>query len=144
MATQPRKAAQRFEDLEVWRTSRQLARGIYRAIRTQRLGRDEPLSGQMRRAAVSIGSNIAEGFELGTRKQEIERCYTAKGSAGELRSQVITAHDVEFLTDKAFTWLHENCEKVSRQLHAYIAYLQRTQETLPGAKLKYTRGKATP
>ena len=90
----------------------------------------------MRRAAVSIGSNIAEGFEHGTRRHEIERCYTAKASAGELRSQVHTAHDVGLLDDKAYAWLLERCESVSRQLHGYILHLRCTQKDLPGHKLR--------
>lgn len=134
--------ARRFEDLEVWQTARRLARGVYKAVRTQRLGSDSPLSSQMRRAAVSIGSNIAEGFEHGTRKREIECCYIAKGSAGELRSQIITAHDAGLVSDKAYEWLHGTCEKVSRQLHAYIDHLRRTQADLPGAKFRPQRAAA--
>ncbi len=136
---QGKAIARRFEDLEVWQTARRLARGVYKAVRTQRLGSDSPLSTQMRRAAISIASNIAEGFEHGTRKREIECCYIAKGSAGELRSQVITARDVGLLSDKAYAWLHGTCEKVSRQLHAYIDHLRRTQANLPGAKFKPER-----
>ncbi len=136
MASRPSRTVQRFEELEVWQTARRLAKGVYRAVKTQRLGRDDPLSSQMRRAAISVGSNIAEGFEHGTRKHQIERCYTAKGSAGELRSQVITAHDVELLTDRAYQWLYATCEQVSRQLHGYLAYLQRTQAALPGPKFQ--------
>jgi four helix bundle protein len=139
---QEKVIARRFEDLAVWQTARRLTRGVYKAVRTQRLGADSPLSLQMRRAAVSIGSNIAEGFEHGTRKREIECCYIAKGSAGELRSQVVAAHDVGLVSDKAYEWLHGTCEKVSRQLHAYIGHLQRTQANLPGAKHKPDR--ATP
>jgi four helix bundle protein len=139
-----RKPARRFEELVVWQTARELTRGVYRAAKRQPLGADAALSNQMRRAAVSIGSNIAEGFELGTRKQEIERCYTAKGSVGELRSQVITAHDVELINKRAFDWLYAMCLKCSRQLHTYIEHLRRTQQELPGAKYRRdgTEGKA--
>ncbi|MEW6249617.1 MAG: four helix bundle protein [Planctomycetota bacterium] len=118
----------------MWQTARELTRGVYRAAKTQRLSADRSLADQMKRAAVSIGSNIAEGFEKGTRKQQIEACYTAKGSAGELRSQIITAHDVELIDAAAFKWLHERSEVCSRQLQAYIAWLRRTKEHLPGPK----------
>jgi four helix bundle protein len=124
----------RFEDLEVWQVARQLAQGVYRAARTQGLRNDGALSGQMKRAAVSISSNIAEGFERGTRKQQIEFCYLAKGSAGELRSQVVLAHDVGMLGDKAHTWLIERCETCSRMLAAYIRNLKRSRDQFPGLK----------
>lgn len=128
--------ARRFEDLLVWQAARELTRGVYRATEKQRLRQDRGLCDQMRRAAVSIGSNIAEGFEHGTRKHEIERCYTAKASAGELRSQVIVAHDAGLLDETAYQWLHERCEQVSKQLHAYILHLRRTQKERPGHKLR--------
>ena len=131
-----RLSASRFEDLRIWQAARELTRGVYRAVQKQKLGQDFALSGQMKRAAVSIGSNIAEGFELGTRKQEIEQCFVAKGSAGELRSQVITARDVGLIDAKAYAWLHEKCETVSRMLHAYIVHLRRTVGTRPGHKYR--------
>lgn len=124
----------RFEDLRIWQTARELARGIYHASRTQKLCEDRALAGQMKRAVVSISSNIAEGYERGTRKQQIEFCYIAKGSAGELRSQVIVAHDVGLLDDRAYSWCMEFCEKCSRQLTMYIRHLQRTQKRVPGLK----------
>lgn len=124
----------RFEDLEVWRTARALTKGVYQAVRTQNLGTDHALSNQMKRAAVSIGSNIAEGFERGTRKQLLEACYIAKGSAGELRSQVITAWDVGLLDQRAYEWLFANCEQCSKQLYKFIKHLRNTREKLPGSK----------
>lgn len=128
------RAVRRFEELEVWQTARELARGVYRAARTQGVGRDPVLINQMKRAAISISSNIAEGHERGTRRQQIEFCYVAKGSAGELRSQIIIAHDVELLDARAFRWLSEQCEKCSRQLARYLSHLQRSQNTLRGLK----------
>lgn len=89
---------------------------------------------QMKRAAISISSNIAEGFERGTRKQQIEFCFIAKGSAGELRSQIMIARDVQLLDEAAHDWLLETCEKCLKQLQNYIAYLRRTRESLPGPK----------
>jgi four helix bundle protein len=124
----------RFEDLECWQTARELARGVYRATKRQKLGSDLALSNQMKRAAVSIGSNIAEGFERGTRRQQIEACCIAKGSAGELRSQVITARDVELIDARAYEWLHEKCETCSRQIQGYIRHLRQTRDKMPGPK----------
>jgi four helix bundle protein len=128
------RPVRRFEDLDVWQTARQLAMGVYRAARTQALRSDSSLKDQMKRSAVSISSNIAEGYERGTRKQHIEFCYTAKGSAGEPRSQVIVAHDTDLLTDEAFKWLMEHCEKCSSQLARYLLHLQKSQGSIRGVK----------
>jgi four helix bundle protein len=127
-------AIRRFEELKVWQTARELARGSYGAGRTQALGSDRALLDQMKRAAVSISSNIAEGFERGTRKQQIEFCYLAKGSAGELRSQLILAHDLGLLNDTAYEWLIVRGESCSRMLAGYIALLSRTVHEFQGQK----------
>ncbi|MBI5866393.1 MAG: four helix bundle protein [Planctomycetes bacterium] len=124
----------RFEDLEVWQLARELVRGVYRAAQSQGLRRDLTLSSQMKRAAVSICSNIAEGYERGTRKQYIEFIYVAKGSAGELRCQVILAHDVGMLDTKAYDWLLERCESCSRMLAGYLKHLKATSGKFRGTK----------
>ena len=124
----------RFEQLVAWQTARELVRGVYRACESQKLRNDRALTDQMKRAAISIGSNIAEGFERGTRKQQLEFCYIAKGSAGELRSQNIHAHDVGLLETVAFDWLSQTCESCSRQLQGYIRHLRRSKTALPGPK----------
>jgi len=126
----------RFEDLEVWQVARELAKGVYRAAKTQKLRDDYPLMNQMKRAVVSISSNIAEGYERGSRKQHIEFAYIAKGSAGELRSQLIIAHDVELLDEEAYSWLMERCDACSRKLSAYIKSLKASKAEFRG--LKYT------
>jgi four helix bundle protein len=124
----------RFEDLRIWQLAREIARGVYRAAETQRLGQDYAMLGQMKRAAISISSNIAEGYERGTRRQQIEACYIAKGSAGELRSQVIVAHDVGLLDETSFQWLLDHCAQCSRQLGGYLTHLRRTHASIRGAK----------
>lgn len=129
-----RARVRRFEDLKVWQTARELVRGVYRASTAQKLATDYALQNQMKRAAVSIVSNVAEGFERGTRKQQIEACYLAKGSAGELRAQIIVAHDTGLLDQEAFSWLHDRCEKCSGQLQLYIRHLRATRQAYPGPK----------
>jgi len=129
----------RFEDLEVWQTARELTKGVYRAVEKQRLGSDYALANQMKRAAISIGSNIAEGFERGTRKQQIEACYIAKGSAGELRSQVITAFDVHFVDETVHDWLMTHCELCSKRLQGYIRHLRESRDAMPGPKYQSAR-----
>ena len=126
--------AARFEEREVWQTARELAKGVYRAARTQKLAGESVLRNQMMRAVVSISSNIAVGYERGTRKQQIEFCYVAKGSAGELRSQLILARDADLLKERAFDWLLDRCDKCSRQLANYVLHLQRSQARIRGTK----------
>lgn len=125
----------RFEDLRVWQLARELTQRVYDAAEVQKLRGDYGLANQMRRASVSIGSNIAEGFEYGSRKQNIEACYRAKGSAGELRSQVITAHDVRLVDDGTHADLYSRCEQCSRMIAAYVRRLELSQEQFPGVKL---------
>lgn len=132
-----RSAIQRFEDLKVWQAARELVKGVYRALQSQELRKDRGLVDQMTRAAVSITSNIAEGHERGSRVQYIEFCFYSKGSAGELRSQVINAHDVGLLDATAYGWLHEKCEDVSRLLAGYIKHLIETARLIPG--MRFTR-----
>ena len=127
-------SVRRFEELEVWQVSRDLAKGIYRAARSQDLQNDYALLNQMKRSVVSISSNIAEGFERGTRKQHIEYVYIAKGSAGELRSQVIIAREVGLLDEQAYEWLLEHCETCSRMLAAFISSLKKSAKDFTGLK----------
>jgi four helix bundle protein len=131
-----RSSVQRFEDLKVWQAARELVRGVYRATRTQKLKSDRGLVAQMTDSAVSITSNIAEGYERGSRVQNIQFCFYAKGSAGELRSQVINAHDVELLDETAFKWLHERSLEVSAMLAGYIKHLSESAPRIRG--MRYT------
>ncbi len=120
----------------MWQTARELARGVYRAAESQKLARDRVLADQMRRAAISVVSNVAEGFERGTRKQQIEFVYVAKGSVAELRAQVLVASDVGLLDATASQWLLERREACSRQLQGYVEHLRRTSRRYPGPKYR--------
>ncbi|MCC6361612.1 MAG: four helix bundle protein [Phycisphaerales bacterium] len=126
----------RFEDLEVWQLGRELAKGVFRACRTQRLRTEPILCDQMKRAVVSICSNIAEGFERGSRKQHIEFAYISKGSAGELRCQVLLAADLELIEQTARDWLLVRCERCSRMLAAYLRQLKSTSDRFRGLKFE--------
>ena len=80
-----------FEELEIWKEARRLIREIYRITKTSKFSRDFGLAEQIRRAAISIMSNIAEGFERGGNQEFMQFLYIAKGSCGEVRSQVYIA-----------------------------------------------------
>ena len=81
-------AIQNFEDLEIWKEARGLTQAIYRLTRDSRFSKDFGLRDQIQRAAISIMSNIAEGFERGGNQEFIQFLYVAKGSCGEVRSQL--------------------------------------------------------
>lgn len=114
----------RFEEIKAWQTGRELANLIYAFSKHGNLARDFGLKDQMRRAAVSIISNIAEGYESRTQAQFINYLGTAKASAGEVRAQLYIALDQKYLSQEQFQQAFNLAEKASRQIHNFIAYLQ--------------------
>lgn len=126
-------SAKRFEDLMVWQTSRQLVNLVYR-LTDQTAFRDFSLKDQLRRAAVSVLSNIAEGFERGTREEFLYFLYVAKGSSGEVRCQLQIACDQKYITTANFNEVLLQAKRVSAQLYHLI-------ESLKGSKFKGLRYK---
>ncbi len=120
----------KFEEIEAWQTARDLTRQVYSISNTGAFSRDFGLRDQMRRASVSIMSNIAEGFESRTSGLFLEFLGRAKGSAGELRAQLYVASDADYLTKEQFTSLCALCEKCSGQISGFSSYL----ESLPRHK----------
>jgi len=104
----------RFEDLIAWQKARQLAKKIYEVTRQDRFARDFGLLGQIQRAAVSIMSNIAEGFERGGRKEFHQFLSIAKGSCAELRSILYVALDVGYIAESEFEEILLLAEEVGR------------------------------
>ncbi len=113
----------RFEDIEAWQTARELTRQVYDLTRHVEFARDFGLCDQMRRASVSIMSNIAEGFESRTQQLFNDYLGRAKASAGELRAQVYVAKDIGYLEENEFSKLFELCDKCSRQISRFMQYL---------------------
>ena len=109
---------QKFEDLICWQRARQLTKFIYdiskyrKDISTYR-NFDSGLANQIQRAAVSVMSNISEGFERGTRAEFINYLFIAKGSAGEVRNQLYVALDNGYLNDETFKRLNRLSEDCS-------------------------------
>ena len=116
--------ARQFEDLSVWQESRQLVGAIYTASRQPSFNPDFGLRDQIRRAAVSTMSNIAEGFERGTRKEFVQFLNIANGSNGEVRSQLYVALEQKYISEKEFAALSEAAVLLSRKLSAFIHYLE--------------------
>ena len=124
----------RFEEIEAWQTARQLTREVYALSKEGSFSRDFGLQDQMRRAAVSIMSNIAEGFESRTGGLFLEYLGRAKGSAGELRAQFYVASDAGHLTKEQFSSLCRLCEKCSGQISGFAAYLKSVPPERRGGK----------
>ena len=120
----PLPRAKRFEELIAWRKARRLTSQIYRLTRETSLGRDFGLRDQMCRSATSAMSNIAEGFErLGPREFR-QFLSIAKGSAGELRSQLYVALDARHITPEQFGALQRDAQELCRViggLHAAVS-----------------------
>jgi four helix bundle protein len=114
----------RFEEIEAWQTARELTKMLYSITDEGKIARDFGLKDQLRRASVSVMSNIAEGFEGKTQVSFIRYLGIAKASAGEVRSQLYVARDVGYLTEQQFSTLFQVAEKASRQLSRFISYLE--------------------
>jgi four helix bundle protein len=89
---------ERYEDIQGWQRARELTKFIYAITKQEALARDFSLKDQIRRAAVSVMSNIAEGFERGGRAEFIQFLSIAKSSAAEVQSQLYVALDQEYVT----------------------------------------------
>src|SRR5579859_5537064 len=113
--------AKRFEDLEVWQAARDLARETYRIANQGSFRRDFGLRDQITRAATSTMSNIAEGFERGSRKEFIQFLHIAKASNGEVRSQLYIAVDQQYLDQTSFLRFQKETVSLSRRLATFIA-----------------------
>ncbi len=122
---------ERFEELECWREARALTRRIYRLTGHGNFARDFAFRDQIRRASVSVMSNIAEGFESRTTALFVDLLGRAKGSAGEIRAQLYIAHDADFLTQEEFASLSETVVSVSQQISGLMKYLSRNKKDFP-------------
>ena len=109
-----------FKSLKVWQKAQDLAVAIYKTTHTAAFAREFGLVDQMRRAAVSISSNIAEGDERDTDKDSVRFFYMAKGSVAELRSQLDLAEKVGLLPKTEYATLDATCEEVAKMLRGLI------------------------
>jgi four helix bundle protein len=117
--------AQQFEDLQVWQDARILVREVYKITKIRAFRSDFSLKDQIIRASVSTMSNIAEGFERGGRKEFVQFLNIAKGSNGEVRSQLCVALDQEYVDQKTYETLRASALALSRRLAKFISYLER-------------------
>ena len=117
-------AITRFEEIEAWKTARQLTNMVYSLSDKEGFHRDFALRDQIRRAAISVMSNIAEGFESRTDVQFINFLGMARASAGEVRTQLYIALDQQNITEEQFKGAYALADKSARQIAKFIAYLE--------------------
>src|SRR6266480_1515578 len=115
-----------FEDLEIWKDARLLTRGIYRLTKDSKFSKDFALRDQIQRAAVSIMSNVAEGFERGGNQEFIQFLYVAKASCGEVRSQLYVALDQSYVAPKDCDDASKSFRRLSIMISNLIHYLKRS------------------
>ena len=117
-------SVEQFEDLGVWQEARQVLRTVYQLSNQREFYRDWGLREQIRRTAAATMSNIAEGFERGGKKEFIHFLTIARGSNGEVRSQLYIARDQEYLTETEFNTTQTSVALLSRRLSTFIRYLE--------------------
>lgn len=118
-----------FEDIEVWKKAVELCEKVYLLSENSSLNKDFGLRDQIRRSAISIPSNIAEGFERESNNQFIYFLTIAKGSCGELRTQLFLAMKINHINEIKHNELREDCLNISKQLSNFIKYLKSTKNT---------------
>jgi four helix bundle protein len=119
---------ERFEDLIAWQKARQLTAEIYRVTAFGEFSRDFGLRDQIRRASVSVMSNIAEGFDRGSRGEFHQFLVIAKASCAEVRSQLYVAQDVGYIVQEIFNNLYSSTEELSRIIGGLRAAVQKQRD----------------
>lgn len=114
----------RFEEIKAWQEARELARLVYETTRNGALSRDYGLKEQIQRAAVSVASNIAEGFARNGNREFAKFLWIAKGSAAEVQSQLYTAKDVGYISETQFKNIFEKAESCSLLIYRFLKSLR--------------------
>jgi four helix bundle protein len=117
----------RFEDLRAWQSARELVRMIYGDSGQHEFGKDFGLKDQIRRAAVSVMSNIAEGFNAGTDGEFVRFLGYARRSNSEVQSQAYIAMDLEYISQTRFQSIYNKANLTERQINSLIGYLAKSR-----------------
>jgi four helix bundle protein len=123
-----------FEEIDAWQKARDLTRSIYQVSGRGAFARDFALRDQIRRASISLMSNIAEGYERGGTKEFLQFLSVAKGSVGEVRSHLYVALDQSYIGTVDFEKLVDLAKEISRMLTGLMTYLRKAG--LRGTKYK--------
>jgi four helix bundle protein len=115
---------ERFEDLRIWKLAREIVGKVYKITAEPVFSRDFALRDQLRRAAVSIPSNIAEGFSRRSNKEFVQFLFIAKGSAAEAQSQLYLARDQDYVSEQELDTLLADIDVMAKQISRFITYLK--------------------
>jgi four helix bundle protein len=125
---------EKIEDIIVWQKAKSLTINIYKASNHGSFAKDFGLRDQIRRAAVSIPSNIAEGFGRGGNKEFLQFLSISKGSLFELKTQLIIANEIGYLNDEIFKKISNEIDEVGKMLTSFMNYLSNSD--IKGIKYK--------
>jgi four helix bundle protein len=119
---------QRFEDLKIWKLSLKITKDIYDLTNRKEFSKDFSLRDQIRRAIISVSSNIVEGFEKNNNNEFIRFLKIAKGSVGEVRNQLYIALAVNYITEQEFDKINKELEDLASQIGGFIVYLEKRRK----------------
>jgi len=119
---------ERFEDIQAWQKARELVTRIYSMTNKGDFAKDYSLKDQLRRASISVMSNISEGYARQTDKEFAQFLYIALGSATEAQSLLYTAQDLNYISKEEFDNIYELSSEVARLIAGFRKYLQRAQK----------------
>ena len=114
----------KFEDLGIWQLSLKITKEVYDSTAQKEFSRDFGLRDQIRRAIVSVSSNIVEGFEKNNNNEFIRFLKIAKGSVGEVRSQLYIALTVQYIEKEEFERINNDLENLAGQIGGFVVYLE--------------------
>lgn len=114
----------RFEDIEIWQKSIEIALDIYKLSEEGKLKSDFGFKDQIRRAAMSISNNIAEGFEYDNNRHFVKFLHYSKGSAGEVRSQLFVLWKINYIKEESYKNIHDRLIELSKKISGFIKYLK--------------------
>jgi len=114
----------RFEDIEAWKRSREMTKAIYKISSKDKFSKDWALRDQVRRASISVMSNIAEGFDSGFSAEFARFLNISRRSASEVQSQLYVAADQSYINTVEFDHLYEELEQIRKMITGFIKYLR--------------------
>ena len=120
----------KFEDLKIWRLSLKITKEIYDISAKKEFSKDFALRDQIRRAIISVSSNIVEGFEKNNNNEFIRFLKITKGSIGEVRNQLYIALAINYITHKEFKELNNKLIDLANQVGKFIVYLEKNRKKI--------------
>jgi four helix bundle protein len=119
----------KFEDLPIWQLALKITKEIYELTNKKEFSKDFSLRDQIRRAIISVSSNIVEGFEKNNNNEFIRFLKIAKGSVGEVRNQLYIALAVNYIKEQEFDKINKELEDLANQIGGFIVYLEKKRKS---------------